>query len=174
MLPSNALPLDQAGYALRQVLLRLNQYATNQASRADPATRHGAATLAHLTDLQALLAAVEQYEEAALASLAPTPVDVMSLTATQLIAYREADPVYRLGWVRGHKAGSAQAQRTTTPVLIAYAQHATLPPPTTPPPTTHTDLVHRVRAFLAQITQRQQANISTRHRSESALLYGND
>ena len=152
--PTAAPSLDAAGHALRQVLLRLDHYAKTQAQRADPNTRYGAATLTHVGDLQALLTAVEQYEQAALASLAPVPVDVRSLSPAQLLAYREADPVYRLGWVRGHKVGVAQAQRSTAPVLTAYAQHALLPAPTAAPSEAYTNLVQGVRRFLAQLTAR--------------------
>lgn len=160
---SEAISLDQAGHALRQVLLRLNQYAESQAQRADPATRYGAATLAHLNDLQALLTAVEQYEQAVLASLVPAPVDVCRLTPVELRAYREADPVYRLGWVRGHKVGVAQTQRATEPVLTAYAQRAALPAPVAPPEA-YAALVQRITAYLAQLTQRRNHS--------SAVLYG--
>lgn len=166
--------LERASHVLRQVLLRLDKYASDQVRRADPATHYGAATLAHANDLQALLTAVEQYEEAVLISLPPASVDVLRLTPEQLLAYREADPIYRLGWVRGHKAGVGQTQRSTASVLTAYAQHATLPAPTATPPATYTDLVHRVRAFLAQLTQRQQAKALNHHPSTTALLYGND
>lgn len=163
--------LDTAGHALRQVLLRLNHYAQGQAQRADPGTRYGAATLAHVNDLGALLTAVEQYEQAVLASLPPAPVDVCGLTPAQLLAYREADPVYKLGWVRGHKAGVAQAQRRTAPVLTAYAQYATLPAPTAAPPATYTDLVQRVRRFLDQLTERRNARRAG-DQQLSAYLYG--
>ncbi|MVN76440.1 hypothetical protein GO988_08895 [Hymenobacter sp. HMF4947] len=162
--------LDHASHALRQVLLRLDHYAQSQVQRATTGTSHTAAKLAHLGDLQALLAAVEQYEQVVLTCLPPGPVDVLSLTPAELLASRESDPVYRLGWVRGHKAGIAQAQRATAPVLTAYAQYATLPTSTVTPPSTHTDLVQRVRAFLAQLMQRQQAKIN----STNTWLYGND
>lgn len=169
--PPSAPTLEQASHALRQVLLRLDHYAKAQTQRADPATRYGAATLAHVGDLQALLTAVEHYEQAALASLAPAPVNVGHLTPTQLRAYREADPVYRLGYVRGHQAGVAQAQRSLTPALTAYAQHATLPAPTLAPPTAHTDLVQRVRALLVHMTQLYGAGpISPYH--STAQLHG--
>jgi hypothetical protein len=154
--------LDQAGHTLRQVLLRLDSYARSQVQRLDPAARYAPAVMTHVGDLQALLTAVEQYELAALASLAPLPVDVGQLTPAELLAYREADPVYRLGWVRGHKAGLTQGQRTTEPAVQLYAQHAALPAPTAAPPTDHTALVQRVRAFLAQLTQRYGAGPLTR------------
>lgn len=154
--PSIPPALTEAGHALRQVLLRLDHYARQQVQRLDPSTRYGTATMAHVTDLQNLLSAVEQYEQAALASLPPAPVPVGTLTATELRAYREADPVYRLGWVRGHKAGTAQAQRATAPVLTAYAQHAALPAPTAPAPG-YAALVAQVRACLDHLSQRYGA-----------------
>lgn len=154
--------LDQAGHALRQVLLRLDHYARQQVQRLDPNARYAPAIMAHVNDLQALLTAVEQYEQAALASLAPPPVDVGELTPAQLLAYREADPVYRLGWVRGHKAGVVQGQRTTEPTVRLYAQHAVLPPPAVAPPADYAVLVQRVSAFLVQLTQRYGAGPITR------------
>jgi hypothetical protein len=163
--------LDAAGHGLRQVLLRLNHYAQNQAQRADPGTRYGAATLAHINDLGALLTAVEQYEQAVLASLPPAPVDLSSMTPGQLLAYRESDPVYKLGYVRGHQAGVAQAQRRTAPVLAAYAQHATLPAPTAAPSATYSDLVQRVRRFLDQLNERRQARRAADHQLKT-YLYG--
>lgn len=166
--------LEHASHALRQVLLRLDHYAQNQAQRATTSTGPTTATLAHLNDLQALLAAVEQYEQVVQNSLPRIPVDVLRLTPAELLAHRESDPVYKLGWVRGHKAGVAQAQRTTVPVLTAYAQHATLPTPTAAPPPSYTALVQRVRAFLAQLTQRQAANASVHYHFTNNLLYGND
>lgn len=163
--------LDEAGQGLRQVLLRLNHYAQNQVQRLDPAARYAAGTMAHVKDLEALLTAVEQYEQAVLASLPPAPVDLRRLTPAQLLAHREADPVYRLGYTRGYQAGNAQAKRSLTPALAAYAQHATLPAPTMAPPAAHTDLVQHVRGLLAQMAQRYgKGPIS--HYASTAQLYG--
>jgi len=153
--------LDQAGHALRQVLLRLHHYGHQQVERLDPNARHAPAVMAHVNDLQALLAAVEQYEQAALASLPPALAPVSHMSPAQLLAYREADPVYRLGWVRGHKTGVAQGQQNAEPALHLYAQHAPLPTSVV----TSLDyavLVQQVRAFLAQLNQRYGAGPITR------------
>jgi hypothetical protein len=163
--------LDEAGQGLRQVLLRLNRYAQSQVQRLDPAARYATSTMAHVKDLEALLMAVEHYEQAVLASLPPAPMDLRRLTPAQLLAHRETDPVYRLGYTRGYQAGAAQAQRSTAPVLTAYAQHATLPGPTVAPPAAHTDLVKHVRNLLAQMTQRYGKGPISQYTS-TAQLYG--
>ena len=133
--------LDQAGQTLREQLHQLG------VSSQQPG---------QVLHLGGLMAAFEQYEQAVLACVPPAPVDVLSLTPTQLLAYRETDPIYKLGWMRGHKAGVAQTQRSTAPVLSAYAQHAALPPPTEP-----TALMQQVRRFLAQLQQRHDAGLVT-------------
>jgi hypothetical protein len=136
--------LAEADQALQQVLANLDQ---RTGSHFAPA------------DIQTLTAAVQQYQQAVTASLPPTPVDVLSLTPEQLLAYRETDPVYRLGWVRGHKAGLAQAHQTSVPVLSLYAQHAALPPPTDP-----TELMQQVCRFLALLQQRYNTKGPIPHR----------
>jgi hypothetical protein len=109
-----------------------------------------------LLDLSELLTALGEYEQAVLACLPPAPVELLCLTPEQLRAYREADPVYRLGWVRGHKAGVAQGQRAAEPALRLYAQQAALPAPTAPGPD-HAALVAQVRHCLAALHQRYGA-----------------
>ena len=156
--PTSPLPpaLTEARGALRQVLVRLDHYARQQVQRLDPSARYAPAVLAHVKDLEALLSAVEQYEQAALDSLPHAPVPVGTLTPAELRAYREADPVYRLGWVRGHKAGVAQGQRATEPALQLYAQQAALPAPIASAPG-YAALVAQVRACLAHLSQRYGA-----------------
>ena len=58
-----------------------------------------------------LLATFDAYTQAVLSCLpsATTWQDNLTPTPTQLLAHREADPVYRLGYVRGYKAGKATA-----------------------------------------------------------------
>jgi len=104
-------------------------------------------------DLSGLLTALSEYEQAVLVCLPPAPVDLLHLAPEQVRAYREADPVYRLGWVRGHKAGVAQGQRVAEPALRLYAQQAALPAPTSPGPD-HAALVAQVRCCLASLHQR--------------------
>ncbi|MDO7886004.1 hypothetical protein [Hymenobacter cheonanensis] len=102
--------------------------------------------------LGGLLKALGQYEQAVRACLPPVDIDILRLTPAQLLAYREADPLYRLGWVRGHKAGLAQGQQATAPVLNLYARHAALPPPPDP-----TALIEQVRRIVATMHQRYGA-----------------
>ena len=148
--------LTEAGDALRQVLLRLDHYARQQVQRLDPAARYAPAVLAHVKDLEALLAGVEQYEQAALASLPSPPVPVGTLTPAELLAHRQADPVYRLGYVRGYQQGQRQGHRAAEPALYLYAQHAGLPAAPANAPG-YTALVTQVRAYLAQLSQRYGA-----------------
>lgn len=144
--------LTEAGDALRLVLLRLDHYARQQVQRLDLSARYAPAVLAHVKDLEALLSAVEQYEQAALASLPPAPVPVGTLTPAEQLAYRQADPVYRLGYVRGYQRGLSKGQHAAEPVLHLYAQQSTLPAPTTAPQS-YTTLVAQVRANLAYMSQ---------------------
>jgi hypothetical protein len=134
--------LAQADHALRQLLTDLD---------ARPGSQRA------LADVQALTAAVQHYQQAVLACLSAPPVDVHQLTPAQLLAYRQADPVYRLGYVRGYRRGQVQEQQAAAPVLSAYGQHATLPPPTTAPPADYATLVQQVRRVLANMQQRYGA-----------------
>lgn len=141
----NTAPAEQlarADQALRQVLASLDQRAGSQ--------------LAPI-DVQALTAAVQYYQQAVLACLSAAPIDVRQLPSDQLLAYRQANPIYRLGYVRGYRRGQAQVQQATAPVLTAYAQHATLPTPTAAPPADYAALVQQVRRFLATLQQRYGA-----------------
>jgi hypothetical protein len=137
-----AVRLAEADRALRQVLATLDERPGSQQAPAD---------------VQALTAAVQHYQQAVLACLSAPPVDVHQLTPAQLLAYRQADPVYRLGYVRGYRRGQAQGQQAAAPVLSAYVQHATLPPPTAAPPADYATLVQQVRRVLATMQQRYGA-----------------
>jgi hypothetical protein len=139
--------LAHADHALRQVLVSLDHSASSQSAPAD---------------VQALTTAVQHYQHAVLACLGATSVNVLQLTPDQLLAYRQADPIYRLGYVRGYRRG--QAQYATAPVLTAYAHHATLPAPTAAPPADYAALVQQVRRFLVTLQQRYGAGPTT-HRS---------
>jgi hypothetical protein len=131
--------LAQADQQLRQVLADLDGHASKA------------------VDVQALTAAVQQYQQAVLACLSAAPVNVHQLTAAELLAYRQADPIYRLGYVRGYRRGQAQAQQAAAPLLTAYAQHATLPAPTVAQPADYATLVQQVRRVLATLQQRYGA-----------------
>ena len=137
-----AVRLAEADHALRQVLATLDEH---PGSHSTPA------------GVQALTLAVQQYQQAVLACLSAAPIDVHQLTSTQLLAYRQADPIYRLGYVRGYRRGQSQAQQATAPMLSAYVQHATLPPPTAAPPADYAALVTQVRRVIAHMQQRYGA-----------------
>lgn len=138
--------LAQVDQALRQLLADLDKGADGHLAPAD---------------VQALTAAVQQYQQAVLACLSAPLVDVSQLTPAQLLAYRQADPIYRLGYVRGYRRGLTQAQQATAPVLSAYAQHATLPAPTAAQPDDYAALVTQVRRVIAQMQQRYSASPAT-------------
>lgn len=146
-------PIEQAGLALREVLLRLDAYSKKRVQTIDTSSRYGAAAMRHVRDLDELMLAVQAYEEAVLACLPlvadSEDVQIYQMSPAQLLAYREADPVYRLGWVRGHKAGLAQASKAPDTALRLYAQHSKLPEP---PDTSK--FIEGVRRFLAQLTAR--------------------
>ena len=135
---SPATRLDLASQALRAQLTRLTQ-GNEQSGSTVP-------------DISGLLTAIDEYEQAVCVYLSPDSVEILSLTLEQLLAYRETQPLYRLGWVRGHKAGLAQAQRASESALSLYAQHTALPPPPDP-----TALIQQVRRFLATLQQRYGA-----------------
>jgi len=134
--PNATARLNQASQTLRAELQQLTAAHTGQ-----------------MPALGGLLSALGQYEQAVRAYLPPVDMDILGLTPAQLLAYREADPIYRLGWVRGHKAGLAQGQQQATePVVKLYAQHAALPPPPDP-----TALIEQVRRTVAYMHQRYGA-----------------
>jgi hypothetical protein len=138
--------LAQVDQALRQLLADLDRGAEGHLA---------------LADVQALTAAVQQYQQAVLACLSAPLVDVHQLSPAQLLAYRQADPVYQLGYVRGYRRGQGQAQQATAPVLDAYAQHATLPTPLATQPADYAALVTQVRRVLAHMQQRYGAGPTT-------------
>jgi hypothetical protein len=68
-----------------------------------------------------------------------------------VLAEREADPVYRLGYVRGYRRGMSVSQEAHERVLSLYARHAILIPP---PGYTPSPLVTRMQRFLGTLTER--------------------
>jgi hypothetical protein len=79
---------------------------------------------------------------------APQPVPTLEqaiiakMSPADLLAYREKDPVYRLGYVRGYRKAEQQYER----LVSLYAQHAIIVPPAhyTPSP-----LVAQVQRYVA-------------------------
>lgn len=158
---NGATPLDQAGQALRQVLLRLDKYAKDRVKRLDPSAPYAASTMSHVRDIDALMVALQAYEQAATAYSPPTtaPFDPTTLTSAELLAVREADPVYRLGWVRGHQAGVAQHQRSYEPALRLHSFPPTQPVAPVEAPTNQDQdvLIAHVHKVLAIMTERYGA-----------------
>jgi hypothetical protein len=161
--------LERAGQALRQVLLRLDHYAKFRVQRLDMAAPYASSTMNHVRDLDALMTAVQDYEEATLACLAaaPAPESLTDLSPEQVLALRETDPFYRLGFVRGWRKGTGQVKQQEQTALSLYAQHATLPPPPTEPSSDYSALVSRVRRFLMHLTDRYGSGPIPRHQAPS-------
>jgi hypothetical protein len=123
-------PLAEAGLALREVLERLDTYSKNRVKTIDTSSRYATAAMQHVGDLDALMIAVQNYEEAVIACLpsaSSNEAHILEMSPAELLAYRQTDPVYRLGWVRGHKAGVTQAAQAPDAALRLYAKHANLP-----------------------------------------------
>jgi hypothetical protein len=87
-----------------------------------------------------LIATFDAYTQAVLSCLplATTWQDDLTPTPAQLLAHREADPRYRLGYVRGYKAGQA----TAVPRPIPLNPEA---------------LLQQVRCLLTELQQRYGA-----------------
>jgi hypothetical protein len=167
--PSIPEPLEEAGHALRAVLLRLDSYSKKRVQHVDVGSPYAAAAIRHVQDLDELMITIQKYEETVLACLpaVESQPDIYQMSGAELLAYREADPVYRLGWVRGHEAGLAQASQAPEAALRLYAQHAKLPEP--PDTNRFIEGVHR---FLAQLGTRYGKGPLPRHQT-TALGYGN-
>jgi hypothetical protein len=80
--------------------------------------------------------------------LTPSP------TAAQLLAEREADPVYGLGFVRGHRRGTAETQARYEHLVSLYAQYALLVPAAS---YTASPLATRLTTLLASPAMQQRA-----------------
>ena len=146
--------VEQTGLFLRQVLLRLDQYAKNRIKLLDISAPHAAATMNHVRDLDELMIAVQGYEEAVLFYLpvSTTETSIGHLSNSELLALREADPVYRLGYMRG--------LRRAKELLLSMEQpRQQMAPPvavTGPKLTTRTvreALIQRVRGHLLQLSR---------------------
>jgi len=90
--------------------------------------------------IEELLATFDAYTQVVLSCLPPitTWQDNSAPTPAQLLAHREADPCYRLGYVRGYKAGQA----TASPRPVPLNPEA---------------LLRQVRGLLAELQQRYGA-----------------
>ncbi|MGI4867826.1 MAG: hypothetical protein ACRYFZ_28170 [Janthinobacterium lividum] len=89
------------------------------------------------------------------------------LNPADLLAHREADPVYRLGYVRGYHKAQQHYER----VVSLYAQYAILVPP---PGYTHSPLVARVNAHLHSPAGQARAAQPVDQRQALAAITAND
>jgi hypothetical protein len=125
--------VEATGASLTEALTRLFRYRQARAKSFNPKAAYAELTAQHLKDIDATLLAAQAYSTAVEGCLgaAPAPFDVSGLTPDQLLAHREADPVYRLGYVRGYRRGLALGQQQNDRLLSLYAQYAILVPPPT-------------------------------------------
>lgn len=95
---------------------------------------------AQALSLKEMLATFDAYTQAVLICLPPATTwqDNPIPAPVQLLAHREADPLYRLGYVRGYKAGQA----TASPRPVPLNPEA---------------LLQQVRRLLAELQQRYGA-----------------
>ncbi|TVT39617.1 hypothetical protein FNT36_18420 [Hymenobacter setariae] len=122
----------------------------------------------HLYQLTEFISAVGRYDQAAERLLAayrhalehaerptqPVPTLEQALLAqmspADLLAYREKDPVYRLGYARGYRKAEQQYERLTS----LYAQYAIIVPPASYTPSPLIATVQRVLATRLMTGQR--------------------
>lgn len=143
---SPAEDLAAAGLALRKVLVRLDGYAKARVKTIKDGP-YAAAALRHVQDIDALMEAMKVYGRAVEAALVPAHEagpDITQMSPAELLAYRETDPMYKLGFVRGYKRGAQQAATPREKAITLYSEHAGLPPPSDP-----SALVRRVRLIIA-------------------------
>lgn len=141
--------LTEHAQTLRQTLLPLRQYAQHRASKLDIASPYAQPIFDHIRDLEKAFQAVADYHTAVEELVTIHLPRQKQAEAQELLAERQADPVYRLGYVRGYRRGLTVGQQAHERVLGLYAQHCLLPPPPTSSP-----LVQRVQGFLARLSQR--------------------
>lgn len=93
-----------------------------------------------LTDYQHAL----EHAERPVAQPVPTLEQAIlaKLSPAELLAHREKDPVYRLGYVRGHRQAEQHYQR----LVSLYAQYALIVPPATYTPS---PVVAQAQRFVA-------------------------
>jgi hypothetical protein len=70
------------------------------------------------------------------------------MSPAQVLSHRRADPVYRLGFNRGHRQGAAEAEARYERLSSLYAQHALIVPPLSYQPT---PLVARLKKYLGRL-----------------------
>jgi len=143
--------LTEHAQALRQALLPLREYTQHRAAKLDIASPYAQPIFDHIRHLETAFQAVADYHAAVEELLTVHLPRQKQAEAQELLAEREANPLYRLGYVRGYRRGLTVGQQAHERVLGLYAQHAILP---TPPGYTSSPLVQRVQGFLARLGQR--------------------
>lgn len=132
--PTPASPAEElasTGLALRKVLLRLDGWAKARVKTIKEGP-YAESQRRHVSDIDELMVAVKAYGravEAAMVQASHEPVDISQMTPAELLAYRETDPMYKLGFVRGYKRGEKQATEPREKAITLYSEHAGLPPP---------------------------------------------
>jgi hypothetical protein len=143
--------LTERAQALRQALLPLREYIRRRASTLPIDSPYAAKTFEHLRELETAFRAIADYDNAVEELVAIHLPRQKQAEAQEVLAEREADPVYRLGYVRGYRRGMSVSQEAHERVLSLYARHAILIPP---PGYTPSPLVTRMQRFLGTLTER--------------------
>lgn len=128
---SPAEELASTGLALRKVLLRLDGWAKARVKTIKEG-QYAEAARRHVSDIDELMVAVKAYGravESAMVQASHEPIDISHMTPAELLTYRETDPMYKLGFVRGYKRGEKQATESREKAITLYSEHAGLPPP---------------------------------------------
>lgn len=149
--------LTERAQALRQTLLPLRAYVQHRTATLDPTSPYAAKTFEHLRHLEAAFRAVAEYHQVVEELMRVHLPREQQAQLRTLRAEREADPLYRLGYVRGYQRGLVVGQQANKQVLGLYARYF-LPPFTAPPVS---PLVARVQHFLDTLTARAQSESST-------------
>lgn len=144
--------LTEHAQALRQALLPLRAYTQHRAAKLDIGSAYAQPIFDHIRHLEIAFQAVADYHAAVEELVSIHLPRQKQAEAQELLAEREANPVYRLGYVRGYRRGLTVGQQAHERVLGLYAQHCLLPPPPTSSP-----LVQRVQGFLARLSLRYAA-----------------
>jgi hypothetical protein len=144
--------LTEHAQALRQALLPLRTYTQHRAAKLDIGSPYAQPIFDHIRHLENAFQAVADYHAAVEELVSIHLPRQQQAEAQELQAEREANPEYRLGYVRGYRRGLTVGQQAHERVLGLYAQHAILP---TPPGYASSPLVQRVQGFLARLGQRQ-------------------
>lgn len=157
--------LNERAQALRQALLPLRTYAQHRAAKLAIDSPYAQAIFQHIRELEAAFQAVIDYDQAVQELVAVHLPREQQAQAHIRQAEREADPVYRLGFVRGYRRGQAVSQQAHEQVLSLYAKHAILP---TPPGYQPSPLATRMQRFLGTLTERYDTPTNSTQSTQQA------